>query len=609
MSFNKFPKLQSLSLSNITSDHPDHLWSGLPFSSNIWPSTLTCLELNLSACNSIVIDIKEGWANIRSLTLSGNWSLVGMEEAKDDLGNVFPSLTSLALWAPHGLASLSWINSLPLLTSLTISNLDIDHIPELILHLNHIKRLELENLFTFHSLDHVVSSLMTLISPNSMDSMRKGASCGGHHLNHLGLEVPRYKDSESGQWSSSHSAFESHQLDELLRTLIRVVPSFTIMDGSIDFMKWISSNVINGSLPLLQICYIKEQRVDENGVYRHSHRTISSFTRHQILKGAMIHFINGSQYDNYGNNKDFLDTRASSLSNTSSDWQSLSLDSMASNNTIIRHADMIFSYIRGWEKLIIIERVCRSWLNASKVNGCGWRSVMISNNNRLSPNVHTLNLLSWKYLIGTNRFSLCRHVTLGQKGEGKLVFDGLYYIRPILTKLCEWFPNLSSLHLNIVTEGSCRILLACHGSFLSPLHHCLRLTKLSITTDHVLVRTSTKEWTWKNIPPSVTHLHLTYLNCWKSTKLAIPITWQQQLQSLTLKGSWLPSFHQITQPWLSLTSLGYHLSNDDTPRNNQISSFPMDLFSNKRSHLFPNLINLHLKGLTEEVPGVITKQH
>jgi hypothetical protein len=288
---------------------------------------------------------------------------------------------------------------------------------------------------------------------------------------------------------------------DLLSPLISNVPSFTIMDGSIDFMKWISSNVINGSLPLLQICYIKEQRVDENGVYRHSHRTISSFTRHQILKGAMIHFINGRKTE--------LDHISKILSpslndNTSSDWQSFSFpltpkSSFHQNSNAIM--DNLFGYLDGSEKLFIIERVCRSWLEASKVNGCGWKSVIVSHDNLGPPKVHT-SQSPWKYLLGENRVSRIRHIKSGPVSDDPDVFDAPtshHYYTNTITHLNQWFPLLLTLQLEINIEQDLKPL-QCGGAMLAPLRHCQYLAKASIDMDRVSVRSSTKEWTCRNYP-------------------------------------------------------------------------------------------------------------
>jgi hypothetical protein len=184
----KLPNLQSLSLSNIKGTRFS-VDSGLPVtpnnnSNNGFSSlpSLTCLELSSAYYYEyILIDLRGGWHHkICQLILSkGAFSFSpfdGTTIQHNRLASALPSLTSLSLY-DTGMGVIESLllamHSIPLLTSLSITNLEIESLPKLVPNLSHIKRLELNNLSLYSPVrrwDDIsgLLSLMPLVSPTPM---------------------------------------------------------------------------------------------------------------------------------------------------------------------------------------------------------------------------------------------------------------------------------------------------------------------------------------------------------------------------------------------------------------------------------------------------------
>jgi hypothetical protein len=286
--------------------------------------------------------------------------------------------------------------------------------------------------------------------------------------------------------------------------------SFTIMDDSRHFMEGITKSVQNGVLPLLQSCNIiglQDKQV--------------CFSRQQIIDGDMLR---GNAINNISESSGGGDDRSSSGMDNNSDSSGTHEDISTSSNipsTLTRHSarhqhqqqaititsssspkssitsyppanlsfydnlpilDAIFSYLNGAENLFIVQRVCGSWLRASKHNGCGWSIVTLSSDYLLSipsstARAHAPQMAStaavrraaasaglsfaWTYLIGSSRLSRVRHVELNQLRYHRLdsypVCNPQYTDPPsneksdsfkaYLVTVHRYFPRLLSLRL------------------------------------------------------------------------------------------------------------------------------------------------------------------
>jgi hypothetical protein len=145
--------------------------------------------------------------------------------------------------------------------------------------------------------------------------------------------------------------------------------------------------------------------------------------------------------------------------------------------------DTLFSSLNRYEKWFVIERVCRSWRRASKVNGCGWKALIVTNHlfNHISP------LLVWFPLIGIGRARLSRqrHVT-------SRIDHGSSFLKLI----SRYLPRLTKLHLHETSNGETK-------NDLSPLSHCSSLTSLTLTQ-----LSNGDRWEWSTIPSGLRHLSL-----------------------------------------------------------------------------------------------------
>jgi hypothetical protein len=591
----KLPKLESLVLTDIYS------WSG---SSICWPPSLTSLSLSTETSDTtLAIDRKGRWNHILDLTLIGQWQLEinndGPTTETDGFDHVLSSLTSLFLQmrTKKIVSILSATSLIPSLTSLSLSHVNIIDIPLIVPHLIYIKRLEFNGLgwYGHHELikrnphidddvhreleaaeknRRIVSLLMTLpiaSTTTPMNEPKRG-------LVHLGLPS---------------ACTGPLPLDDIL-PLISSFSSFTIMDGGHALVKWITSNVIKGLLPLLQKCHFRKF-----AIFGIKSENFPSYNRNQIMKGAMLNLI----HDERRRRSEPKKSLQTLVPRGYQQWHSMNRGPAISTppSSLSAYAivllDTIFSYLNTSDKWFIIERACRTWLHASRINGCGWQCVTIS-----KADIIPIDGIGneWTYLINNNRLSRIRRASFGgYQLDGSV--DSEYY-RDAFRVLHQWLPRLSAI--DIITISRDREMepnIGVGGVLLSPLHHCSCLRQICITLARVSLRnnnTDGKEWVWHKLPPSLTHLHLCYYTSRQNIKLAIPITWQQQLQSLTLKGRWIPSFHQITQPWLSLTQVCYEYSSGNNNKSKSesmekkqiIASF-IDLFAN-RGHLVPNLIDL-----------------
>jgi hypothetical protein len=574
----QLPQLESVTLSGI------HLHSGTVCQpTNGWSScsSLTSLSLELGSPYSAHLDTsKGGFDNLRHISLKGSsWSF------------------SLA-------------PNLPSLTSLSVSHLYLDELELLVPYLTTLRRLDLDNV-SYHwerttrptrtkpskelAQEKVTSSLMSILQliPSCVAS---GGQRMAGRLTHLGLPYLIVFEESELSWPSND-----------VLPFMRGLSSFAIMDvsRSLELVKWITKKVQNGLLPLLQACMINEyQRTEKKGVpYR-------SYDRHQIINGDMLKIDAELLSDKSAivSSKTVVSPSAPSAASTSSSISISSFQDVVHLNEVvtlistnITILDSLFSHLSGHEKLFAIERVCRAWRNASKVNGCGWRSLNVWKNSLLSRGEKDkfASLLYWCKLTGNNRLARQRHVSVS-----------INMCEPVLGVLLHrYFPRLASIQLYDIKDAK----------ILTPLARCSYLTNVMVDIDY----TGTGMWRWKTIPPSLRHLSLEYQGD-RLMRVSLPINWQQQLQSLNLTGRLKPkwsdllqkdghngdndnekkdphngvgtattvmSVDQIPSPigWLSLTSLSCHKGGY---KQQTLGSY-LRLF-HKYCHLIPSLTDIRL---------------
>jgi hypothetical protein len=595
------PRLESLSIAQINVAHPKQEWKAT--SSNCWPS-LTSLSLSVLYDNSpsLVIDAGGAWRYICQITLNGPWSLSTSRIEPNSL----PSLTALS-FAISDVPTTSilpfFLASSKSLTSLSSISMNIMDIPLLAIHIPKLKRLELNYLqLKYQGSGHVdgdrrivASSFLSLLhhrtplqrgSTNQqphIDSQRR-ADDQPIRLDHMGLQSV-YLDNDGNK--------QSMIFDDLL-PLMSTLSSFTIFDSkSSHLLKWVTLHVNNGSLPLLQRCHLKEFRMDHgNRIYIDDLHVLS---RHQLIIGDDGHMKVSSATIKT------LSCDGSSFSSTMPNWHSMtrnssSIDvkdisrSLTYNKAIL---DGIFKYIRADARWSILERVCQSWLQASTVDGCGWSLIALSKEGFIPrQNISR----GWTYVIGRHRMHNIRHV----QRQGYLASH--FKMIPLL------FPRLSSFHLSMIHDPDYTYGL--EERDFKPLQQCLSLTSLTVSMVYEpQVNHKTKDWTWSRLPSSMCHLHLYHHDAKHSTPLAIPPKWQQQLQSLTLHGAWLPHWDHITQPWLSLTTLCYEFSG--IAAMNRFAKESISGFITTISHLLPNLVDLQIPHFDNDqlITAIANNQH
>jgi hypothetical protein len=623
------PNLQSLSLSNIIALAQHDKWSGSSFHWSSLP-LLTSLSLSSSgSCGPLLVIDNSAWTNINELSLHGLWSIAFHAPTP-----VLPSLSSLKLSThyPRTLVPgdiIRLLTSSPALTSLTLSVIDANDISSLVPHMIMLKRLEICDIrYTLQpgestaAAEQAVTSafklLSSLITPSTrMLTQQHPHHSGVQHMNTMDevLQVPSTvtRDNELKILSSYHgehkerpkprvrglvhlglpSQFQTWAITtpiaqwDRLWSLIHGVSSFSIINNddsdyrSVDnFIKWLTENVRNGKLPLLDTCYVK---------WRPSRFQL---TRHQILNGSMLHFyktlLAKPTHPLPSPSPSPSPSPLPSSSSSSSSWHNMTR-SMISSSYNVTILDAIFSYFNASERLFNVEKVCRTWSHASKRNGCGWKVLQLLNI------LNDSRSFAWMYLCGDPRLSRIRHASLSEVEDDNPSMVYHRYIRG----LHQWFPRLESFDLD-VDGNSNPPAVGIGGVDLQPLSYCTNLTRASVGMNLLRVRPKTKAWTWRKLPPSLTNLQVYhYTTTTRLTSIALPVTWQQQLQALTLHDGWLPSTDEVKEPWLSLTSFCYGLADDvhETPDlYDRVVAAITPLFAD-RLPLLPNLLDLQLPHL------------
>jgi hypothetical protein len=460
----QFTKLETLSLSGGFGmgekvPHPTHGWSSC--------SSLTSLSFTLDKSEFNTCNGDGSWNNIKHLSLDGTWSIGSIHSIPH---GSLPSLTSLSLRSRG--ASPTADEIIPLLrassstlTSLSISNINVSQLKLLVPYFMTLEQLNLDSLHSDHPDQRSISFLMSLLQ---LIPSVTGAQIVAHgddeeggdekeeaanlHDELTSVKVPslsrktaapslskpnKVKHSKGGSKSDiiatacgplthlglSAASFLPHQ--DLL-PLVNGLSLFTITDGSQELIKWITTNVKNGSLPLLQRCHILD--VSKVGSIWRPITKYLSYHRHQILNDAMLTLIKST--------KVAKTTLPRSLSPSSSSKRSLQsmalLIALISANPIIM--DNLFSYLNAFEKWFIIEPVCRSWLGSSKILGCGWKSFSVGDEH--IPYDDKIRSLFWFKLIGMNRLSRQRHISASIEECG-----------PSFSFVHRYFTRLTSLSL------------------------------------------------------------------------------------------------------------------------------------------------------------------
>jgi hypothetical protein len=576
----QFSKLESLSVSGLYLNvHPTSGWSSC--------SSLT--SLSLLSRNDVAFDPRTGgWENVRHITftnyrgfyqMDGSWSFPSISVLPSSL----PSLTSLEILG-HRKQDIRPLLQATIgsLTSLSISGLHVNKLEVLVPYLATLIRLDLYNLYwekfekqvemtSDQQRSWVALSIMSLLQ--LIPSSRRGVhgnhalvpsgsknKSSGHgeteskatfgresgKLAHLGLGLPSFPKTPLDLPASYQMERRSLVLDDIL-PLIAGLTSFTITDGSQESMKWITTKVKNGSLPLLQTCALNDP-VNDGNFPKCSYR----FSRHQIIHDGMLKLVDSPNADKAksaaaelqdmkaskkgsdsekagdtdGRNNGTLISSSSSSSSSTKPIQSMTrsevITLISSNPTIMDH---LFSYLNAYDKWFIAEHVCRSWLHSSKVIGCGWKSFIVPET-FLYPEYEyreKIEALYWSRLIGRNRLARQRNIrtTFSQRG-------------PSFTFLSHYFPRMTSLKLDNIGAGKEWSLSP--DQLFRPLSHFPSLISLSLTVS----TSGSTSGRWIDIPLSLRYLYLSsnIEDGWGP--MSIPITWQQQLRSLTLTGQWLP---------------------------------------------------------------------
>jgi hypothetical protein len=239
--------------------------------------------------------------------------------------------------------------------------------------------------------------------------------------------------------------------------------------------------------------------------------------------------------------------------------------------------DAIFTYIGGYEKLLCIERICRTWSHASR-HTCGWRSL---NTNHERALVHHTYPLVWLRLLGNGRIQRLRHLVL-QPSDWS---TSLLFISHAL-------PRLSRLELQWSGYSN--------GDDVSPLRHCPHLIEVKLT-----MKVHSNEWIWADIPASLRHITLTHRQANEdrarfAPKLSFPRSWSQLL-SIHIHGFWQPSLYQIRFP-MALISLSIEnmvqQSNAFYSIERSILPELKDCFSKSLS-FFPSLTDVQLPDIND----------
>jgi hypothetical protein len=391
--------------SNLSTDVLDMIWSLISTREQLTNITCVCHRWNtlnksgLAGWNSNqVFDIslyrlaesppgwvsllRHVWRHVRSLVLILGESVDGpdiihsLPRVFDD--HHFTLIQQLYLQCTHALRSADKIIQIlslsQHLTWLTLSSLYSDDIPLLVPQLarTRVKRLEFfsllpprsrvsdtqqENPSTVKEMISLLLSLCSLIRPQRHLDASSGGQCNVNDLVHFGID--RYPND--------------------LLSLITQLTSFSILDNPPKLScELITSLVRNGTLPLLQQCYLPPYQ--------------NPFTRQQIIDGDMLTISDDSSYSSLGprNYRHLSGIKTLRQAGTTDgrggaiNWRSMhaqdvhryisssrvspSLSSSPlSLSSHIAILNSIFSFIHHSRKWYSIESICRTWLHASKV--------------------------------------------------------------------------------------------------------------------------------------------------------------------------------------------------------------------------------------------------
>jgi hypothetical protein len=285
----------------------------------------------------------------------------------------------------------------------------------------------------------------------------------------------------------------------------------------------------SSSLPLLNGCYIGAVYMETGEM---SIPVKQTFSRREMINGDMMiaitkrfHLLTLSKTaKKLGEDEEYICLPL--LPNV--DWQCMispacTYDKQQSQvyNTTIMHA--LFNFFGHEIVKYTLERVCRTWLHASTMNGCGWKRCRLP----------FMKELTWIKQLSTTRLSRVRRIILHSSNWK----PGIHLSLSIINHYLPWLIYLDLTDTPLI------------ASRLAPLSDCKRLAILRINAsfaDKVPINSRTmiddqhninNEWVWHELPPVLRSLALKCSNQYRTPDLPLQLSWTQLL-SLELSGWW-----------------------------------------------------------------------
>jgi hypothetical protein len=334
-----------------------------------------------------------------------------------------------------------------------------------------------------------------------------------------------------------------------------------------------SSSSTTVSLPLLNGCYIGAVHMETGERSHLTTRVNQTFSRHEMINGDMMTTITKRFHllptkkleDDDAEGLNYKSTDDTSFPQSPNvDWRCM-ISPTRMNNTNTdeathnkngngrkkicyhnnesnghQHAynvEILHVLFHFFDHSIVeskLERVCRTWLHASTINGCGWKTCG-------NPSTYHTKPLIWTKLLSTTRLSRVRRIILHSSNWLSGFFASLSSIN-------YYLPRVAHLDISNTSLTAPR---------LAPLVDCKHLTGLRIDAsfpDRIIqeekktnddeknqsmsdTKVDNKVWVWHDLPPQLRSLSLKCGNQHRIPHLPFQFTWAQLL-SLELSGWW-----------------------------------------------------------------------